>query len=323
MGRKSPTISVILPVYNGEKTVGATIRSVLEQQFDDFELLIIDDGSTDQTPDVLKVFSDPRIAVHSFENKGLAASRNRGIRLAAGEFVAFIDADDLWTADKLTDQLNALRSKTDAGLAYSLTDCIDIDGKRIGPASHVAHDGHVYSRLMARNFVDSGSNPLVRREVFDAVGGFDERLEAAEDWDFYLRVAHRYPFICLPKAQILYRIHGQTMSANSLRQQQASAIVFEAALERVADAAERERIAREGRANLSRYFARRVITTAPDSSAVKPAFGYLRQWWRDAPDRSRIWFKWCLQFSQATLLLLIPHRISRPLINGLLRMTGR
>ena len=323
MSGTSPVVSVVLPVFNGAATVADTVQSVLAQSFEDLELLVINDGSTDHTLEVLQLFDDSRLAIHSFDNEGLAASRNRGIRLACGEFVAFIDADDLWTVDKLADQVKALRSKTDAGLAYSLTDCIDGRGKRIGPASHVAHDGQVYTRLLSRNFIDSGSNPLIRREVFAAVGDYDEQLDAAEDWDFYLRVAHQYPFICVPKAQILYRIHGETMSANILRQQQASFIVFEVGLERLEDPEQRSRIAREGRANLSRYFARRIITTAPDQASVKPAFGYLHQWWRDAPDRPRIALKWLLQYLQATWLLLIPHGLSRPLLNGLLRLTGR
>jgi len=309
-----PLISIVLPVYNGANTIAGTVESVLDQLFADFELLVINDGSTDATLDVLGKVDDPRVSIHSFENRGLSASRNRGIRLAGGKYVSFIDADDLWTTDKLRKQLQALVSNPDAGMVYSLTDCIDEHGNYLGPGSHVVHFGHVYEQLLVRNFVESGSNPLIPLSILDKVGVFDESLNAAEDWDFFLRICHDYPVVCVPEAQILYRIHSHTMSSNIERQELACKQVFEEALERLPRGAERDRVDREGRANLNRYFARRVITTASGQRAVLPAFGYIGRWISMATDRISIFWKVISQLFQVIVLAILPHSVARPLL---------
>src|SRR3712207_3352824 len=113
-----PLISVIIPVYNGEKTIQETIESVLNQTFPSFELIVINDGSHDSTLDIVSSIKDPRIKVFSYPNAGLSASRNRGISVACGEYVSFIDADDLWTPDKLEAQYKALQANPQAAVAY-------------------------------------------------------------------------------------------------------------------------------------------------------------------------------------------------------------
>ena len=311
---RSPQISVVLPVYNGAKTIEATIASVLDQELEDFELLVINDGSTDQTLDVLTRIDDPRIIVHSFENGGLATSRNRGIRLADGKYLAFIDADDLWTPDKLRKQLQVLVSNPTAGMAYSLTDCIDEQGSYVGPGSHIVQFGQVYEQLLVRNFIESGSNPLIPRCVFDEVGEFDESLAAAEDWDVYLRIAHDYSIVCVPEAQILYRIHSGSMSSNIERQKLACFRVFEEALERLPLGSERDHVDRAGRANLNRYFARRIITTAASPRATLPAFGYIWRWVCLATDRFSNLGKATVQFGKTIILVSMPHSLARPFL---------
>src|SRR3569832_167033 len=114
-----PLVSVIIPVYNGEKTIQYTIESVLKQTCSDFELLVINDGSQDSTLELVSSFQDDRLKVLSYPNAGLAASRNRGIASASGEYLSFIDADDLWTPNKLDSQLKALQENTEAAVAYS------------------------------------------------------------------------------------------------------------------------------------------------------------------------------------------------------------
>jgi glycosyltransferase involved in cell wall biosynthesis len=116
-----PLISVIIPVYNGEKTIKETIEAVLNQTFSDFELIVINDGSQDSTLDIVSSIQEARIKVFSYPNAGQAISRNRGLSHACGEFIAFLDADDLWTPDKLEAQLKALQANPQAGVAYSWT----------------------------------------------------------------------------------------------------------------------------------------------------------------------------------------------------------
>jgi glycosyltransferase involved in cell wall biosynthesis len=125
----SPTISVIIPAYNAERTILETIASVQQQTFSNFELIVINDGSTDRTLELLNSLEDPRLKIFSYSNGGLPVARNRGIYHATGEFITFLDADDLWTPDKLELQLTALQQHSEAGVAYSWTHYMDEKGE--------------------------------------------------------------------------------------------------------------------------------------------------------------------------------------------------
>jgi glycosyltransferase involved in cell wall biosynthesis len=224
-----PLISVIIPVYNGEKTIQETIESVLNQTFTDLELIVINDGSQDATLEIIERIQDPRLKVFSYTNAGQAASRNQGLSHACGEYISFIDADDLWTPDKLEAQLKALQANPQAAIAYSWTTCIDELGQFSRRGSHISTTGDVYGKLLLIDFVESGSNPLIRRQALMEVGGFDASLPAAEDWDLWLRLAAHYAFVAVPSPQIFYRQSTNSWSANVLRQGAGSLQVIERA----------------------------------------------------------------------------------------------
>ncbi|MGB0383494.1 MAG: glycosyltransferase [Ardenticatenaceae bacterium] len=209
-----PKISVIIPVYNGEQTIQETIDSVLAQTFSDFELIVINDGSTDATLEIVTSIQDPRVKLFSYPNRGLSHSRNRGLTHARSDLVAFLDADDLWTADKLEAQRNALQANPQATVAYSWTDFIDEFGQSLGQGIHVTKNGHVLADLLENNFIVNGSNVLIHQDALISVGGFDESFVSAEDWDLWLRLAASYQFVCVPAAQVLYRRTNYSMSAN-------------------------------------------------------------------------------------------------------------
>lgn len=223
----SPLISVIIPAYNCEKTIQETINSVLQQTFTDFELIVINDGSQDATLDVIGKIQDPRLKVFSFENAGGNVSRNRGLNQAVGNYISFLDADDIWTPDKLKSQLEALQKTPDAHVAYSWTDYIDEEGKFIVSGRRVSVNGDVYEKLLINNFLENGSNPLICREALIDLGGFDESLKAAQDWDMWLRLAAKYSFVGVPKVQILYRVSSQSLSTNLTRQEKSCLQVLE------------------------------------------------------------------------------------------------
>ncbi|MDJ0736162.1 MAG: glycosyltransferase [Nostocaceae cyanobacterium] len=224
-----PKISVVIPVFNGESTIFKTINSVLEQTFKNLEIIVINDGSTDATLDIIQSINDVRLQVFSYANAGLATSRNRGIEKANGDFISFIDADDLWTVDKLEVQYQVLQNNQNASVAYSWTDYIDETGNFLKAGRRIIANGDVYSQLLLRNFLENGSNPLISKEAINAVGGFDQTLAAAEDWDMWLRLAAKYEFVCVEKPQILYRISTNSMSTNLKRQETASLTVIEKA----------------------------------------------------------------------------------------------
>ncbi|MEL6495211.1 MAG: glycosyltransferase [Cyanobacteria bacterium J06623_7] len=208
------TISVIIPAYNAEKTIIATVRSVLDQTFTDFEVIIINDGSVDKTLSKLGTITDSRVKVFSYQNSGLSTARNRGIDLARGSYISFLDADDCWTPDKLASQCSALQQAPQAALAYSWVHFqYDTEKKSYSDTSnHLT--GNIYPQLLLKNFLHNGSNALIKTAVVREVGYFDPQLKAVEDWDFYLKIAARYQFILVPRVQVIYRQSDTSMTAN-------------------------------------------------------------------------------------------------------------
>ena len=225
-----PIISVIIPAYNAELTILETIASVQQQTLSDFELIVINDGSTDKTLELLGTVQDPRLKIYSYSNGGLPVARNRGIYNAIGDFISFLDADDLWTSDKLEKQLAALQKHPEAGVAYSWTCNMAEKGDSFYPGQSVSFEGNVYAKLLVGgNFISSGSNCLIRRLAIESVGEFDFALRSCEDWDFYLRLAARWPFIVVPKHQILYRQSSGAMSSKIDVMEKYALIVLERA----------------------------------------------------------------------------------------------
>lgn len=207
-------ISVILPVFNGEKTIVETMMSVLRQTVTDFELIVIDDGSTDQTCERVESIRDARIHLSRFPNRGLAASRNRGLRLSEGEFFSFIDADDLWVPNKLEMQVASLESKPEFGVAYSWTSTIDESGDFIRAIAPVSHEGNVYCQMLERCFVASGSNIMCRKDLIEKVGYYNEEFRLGSDWEFNIRLAGKCSFVLVPEYQIFYRQSPQSITSN-------------------------------------------------------------------------------------------------------------
>ncbi|MBE9068951.1 glycosyltransferase [Leptolyngbya cf. ectocarpi LEGE 11479] len=212
MSTNTPLITVVIPAYNCQTTIRNTLRSVFEQTYSTLEIIVVDDGSTDDTLDILKTLDDDRLTVLTQPNAGVSASRNRGLRHASGEFVALLDSDDLWLPDKLADQLEALQSESQAAVAYSWTDYIDQTGEFVRKGYYCNFQGKVHQQLLLGSFLESGSNPLIRHSALEAVGGFDESLRTCEDWDLWIRLSLHYPFVVVPKVHVKYRIATHSKS---------------------------------------------------------------------------------------------------------------
>jgi glycosyltransferase involved in cell wall biosynthesis len=232
---QAPLVSVIIPAYNARATIGETLRSVLQQTWQNIEVIVINDGSVDDTLAQIATLNDPRLSVFSGANQGHSGARNRGLRQATGEFVSFIDADDLWTPDKLEQQLRALHRQPTVGVAYSWTQCIDAAGERLYNLPPTSFEGDVWQDLLLGNFLTSGSNILIRRSVIEAVGYFDTTLAKAEDWEYFLRLAQQTHFALVPAYQILYRKTLSSASSKIDEMEHCSLSVLDAALRTVAD----------------------------------------------------------------------------------------
>jgi glycosyltransferase involved in cell wall biosynthesis len=224
-GRSDPSggglVSVIIPAYNEAATVERTISSVLNQTYSDLEVLVVDDGSTDETAALVRRMADldHRIKLLQKANGGLVSARNCGIAHAQGEFIALLDADDLWHPEKIRKQLKVLRSRADrVGLVYCWSRAIDEQDRVLFDVTPCALRDNVYAALIIRNFLSSGA-PLVRRRCVEEVGGYDVTLSSrgaacCEDLKFNLDIAERYDFDLVPEFLLAYRRRAGSMSSN-------------------------------------------------------------------------------------------------------------
>ncbi|MEL7035897.1 MAG: glycosyltransferase [Cyanobacteria bacterium J06592_8] len=265
-----PTISVIIPAYNAEKTIEKTIKSVCDQTFSDWELIVINDGSTDNTKDIVSQIKDDRILLFSFENAGLPASRNRGVEKSSGEFVAFVDADDLWTSDKLELQLKALQDNPKAAVAYSWTDYIDESDRVIYSGRHISLSGNIYEKLLVRHFLENGSNFLIRKAAYLEVGGSDESLRAGEDWDLCIRLSRLYEFVAVSKTHVLYRVSPLSMSSNTRKQELECLRVLEKAYRQAPQSV--QQIKKESLADLYKYLLWKTLASSQKHQGLRALY---------------------------------------------------
>jgi len=199
-----PWVSIIIPTYNRRDFLREAIRSVLEQSFRDFELIVVDDGSDDGTREMIQREFPGLLTYLYQENQGVSRARNRGLELAQGEFVAFLDSDDLWLPRKLERQMAFMQSHPKAQICY--TDEIWIRrGVRVNPKKkHAKYSGWIYPRCLPLCII-SPSSALMRRGLLEEVGGFDEELPVCEDYDLWLRISARHPIHFLPEKLIVKR----------------------------------------------------------------------------------------------------------------------
>ena len=227
-------ISVIIPVYNGADTIAETLHSILAQTLDptqaQVEILVVNDGSTDQTSTLVQNVMGQLpgqdktydIKLIELDNGGVSRARNQGARLAKGRYLTFMDADDLWTTDKLEAQFLALESNPEAGFVYSWVNSIDLDGNFFRRGGYFTMTGDPWVQSIVIDVVESGSNVMIRRQAFEQVQGFDERLTHSEDWDLWIRLAENFSVVTVPMPQILYRQGGVTASTNVRKMEEGS-----------------------------------------------------------------------------------------------------
>lgn len=216
------SISVVVPTYNRGPQVAATLDSVLAQTLAPLEIIVVDDGSTDGTPDWMEAHYGDRIRVIRQENGGVAHARNRGLEVARGEYIAFLDHDDIWLPRKLEAQLEAARAHPDAALIgchwRDVTEAGEVWVDEVWrtlyrnwqPASGWSYDWTCASPCP----IPSMTLPLLSAEKLRAIGGFDPHCAPCDDWDLYLRLAHRFPFAWAPEPLALYVHHARQQSGN-------------------------------------------------------------------------------------------------------------
>lgn len=215
-----PLVSVIIPAYNAERFIRQTLESVVAQTYRNIEILVVDDGSQDQTAEIVREFTkrDDRIILLTQSNSGVAAARNLAIQHSKGEFIAPIDADDLWHPENIEKQIKcALEGGPSVGVVYSWSIYLDEAGVPIAGfrAFSIAND--VFQTLICHNFLGNASASLIRSACLKRVGAYntefrDKKAQGCEDWDLYLRLAEYYQFRVVPEFLVGYRKLPNSMS---------------------------------------------------------------------------------------------------------------
>jgi glycosyltransferase involved in cell wall biosynthesis len=212
---REPLVSVIIPNYNYAHYLPQALDSVLAQTYSKVEIIVIDDGSTDDSESILRSYGD-RIRWIKQQNQGVSASRNLGVRETKGELVAFLDADDIWLPTKLEKQVRRILSEPEIGLIHCGVEQIEPKGGSLGVLLN-GLEGWVSTDFLLFQgpvIIAAGSTAVVSRAVFEAVGGFDPRLSTSADWDFSYRVAIHRRVGFVPEALVKYRMHGSNMHGN-------------------------------------------------------------------------------------------------------------
>ncbi|MEO0406184.1 MAG: glycosyltransferase [Cyanobacteria bacterium P01_A01_bin.135] len=209
-----PKVSVIIPAYNAMAYLEATLSSVLQQTFEDFEVLMIDDGSSDHIREWALGLEDSRVKLICQKNQKVARARNNGISQAVGEYIAFLDSDDLWEKTKLEKQVKYLDAHAEVGLVSTKVKIVDQAGNHIRNFLVPTKERISLGELLSYNYMLCGSTPLVRQSCFKKVGLFDTNLNVAEDWDLWIRIAFHYSIAVVLEYLVSYRQHPRNSSKN-------------------------------------------------------------------------------------------------------------
>jgi glycosyltransferase involved in cell wall biosynthesis len=227
-----PKVSVVVPAYNAMKYLPETLDSILQQTFSDFEVLIVNDGSSDNIGEWFEEISDSRVKLIFQENMGLSSARNTGIRHSQGEYIAFLDSDDTWEKTKLEKQVKYLELNPGIDLIHTWMELIDEHSISTGRIIKSFAQGNVWQQLIQQNVIACLS-VVVRRHCFETVGGFDETLRSLEDWDMWIRIAKNHKFAVIPEPLVYYRQIPTSMSKNCQVMAQSFNIVIEKAFNSV------------------------------------------------------------------------------------------
>ena len=324
-------VSVVVPVYNVEAYIAETIQSILNQTYSNFELLMVNDGSTDRSIEIIQTFDDPRITLIHQENQGVSTARNRGIAQAKGDYIALIEGDDIWTPEKLEKHIKHLENSPQIGLSFCRSAFIDLKGNPLGIYQMPRLKNIEPHHILYRNPIGNGSVPVIRRAALEAIkhpstrnngasmAYFDESLHHLEDVDCWLRISlsQEWQAEGIPEALTLYRVN-LTGASTKVDQQIAS---LEKMLMKTATYAP-ELVAKWGsmaRAYQLRFLSRRMVSLGQGKKAVQLANQALVTSWKIAQDEPRRTF---LTFAAAYSLYLLPPFIYKRLEARGMKMTG-
>lgn len=329
-------VSVIVPVYKAERYIAETIQSILNQTYQNFEIVVVDDGSPDRSVEICEQFADPRIRIIRQQNRGLPGARNTGVRHAQGDYISILDADDLWLPEKLEKHVNHLNTSPEVGLSFSYSAFIDAEGKPLGIYQIPRKLRNITPPFaLCRNPPGNGSAVVVRRETFDDIkfpdnlhGAmedcyFDERLRFknadATDLECWTRIAThtKWKVEGIPEALTLYRVNSDGLSANVPVQYEAIDRVIEKSCASAPEVLGPYK--NLAKAYYLRYSARRAVTLRDGAMAIDFVNRALAKDWRILLEEPR---RTILTVAAAYFLYLTPRSLYEKLEALSLRATG-
>lgn len=258
---ESGLVSIILPTYNRGHLIRASVLSVLAQTYENFELIIVDDGSTDDTPNVISAITDPRVRYVQQPNRGRSHARNHGISLARGRYLAFLDSDDLYVEDKLERQVKYLREHPETGMVYTSAYCIDGDGTLLEHRYLAEKSGFIYQDIAFFTPVTiTLPTVMTYRSILQRLGGFDEGMYRFEDTDMWRRMAKTCRIDAMPEFTCLLRTHDDNHLINQCADAIESAIDYYAGKIMGEDTEVDLAIRKSGLAGLYGYYAHALMT---------------------------------------------------------------
>lgn len=228
MHDQNPKVSVVVPTYNRAHLISRAIQSVLNQTYQDLEIIVVDDCSEDNTEEIIKNFKDNRLrCIRHHKNKGASAARNTGIKASRGEYIAFQDSDDEWFPDKLEQQINIINiSPPEVGVVYCGFYKIEGDKKTYFPSDrYTQKEGTIHNELLKGNFIGTPS-VLIKKECFEKTKYFDENIPALEDWELWIEVSKYYKFKYLNKPLLNSYSTPNSLNLNKKNQLKAQEIIL-------------------------------------------------------------------------------------------------
>lgn len=270
-----PRVSVVIPAYNAERFIGDALDSVMAQTFRDVEVIVVDDGSTDGTGEIVRSYGEP-VRLVDQANAGPSAARNRGVREAKSELVAFLDADDRWLPEKLALQVPLLDGNAGTDLVHCRVQLIDASGQPMPTPRLPAPSGRIFHDLLERNVLGT-SAVVVRKARVEQVGGFPEDMKWAEDWLLWLRLAQHCQVGCVEEVLVQHREHGASLATEGESFYRGVLEVL-ARIERETDDARAIAIARRTRRRVQCARGLRLLREGCGAAARRPLLGALAGW---------------------------------------------
>ncbi|MEL6458329.1 MAG: glycosyltransferase family 2 protein [Cyanobacteria bacterium J06621_15] len=325
-------VSVIIPLYNADKYIERTLKSVLNQTYQNIEVIIVDDESPDDSVQICQKFTDPRVRIIHQENRGLAGSRNTGIRHASGEYLAFMDADDIWLPEKLEKHIAHLESNSEVGISFSRSAFIDENDKPLGIYQITKLKDITPLDILCRSPIGNGSAAVFKKAVFEDIKFqdnlygyvedyyFDDKFKLSEDIECWVRIAIKtdWKFAGLAQPLTLYRVHSQGLSTNLKVMLDTREDLFNKAYGYAPE--QMARWLKPARAYHQRYVARRAITINKGGVALRLMCRSIINYWRIIIEDFQRTFE---TIAAASLLCVVPKPLYNKVKSLALKIIGK